>query len=121
VDYSGFEVDLLPTQVTNLSRPQPMPISEQDHRRIAMTMPVRSGNLNDRVHLRIGGVLPSPQLTILETPLRISVRGATSLRCELPTKIPPSECQQFVYASAYEQSRGPSGGRAEFPQDVICW
>jgi hypothetical protein len=46
MEHRTVEVDLVPVQVADLGRPQPVPEGKQDHGRVTMAMPVALGGLD---------------------------------------------------------------------------
>ena len=77
----GFEVDLLPAQVDDFGRPQAVPISQKHHERVAPTLAVLSGGLDQGLHFGRSEVFSCSQLGTWRT-LRATVRftfvGATN-------------------------------------------
>jgi hypothetical protein len=46
-----IKVDLLPTKIDKLGRAQPVPESEQDHRRVPVALPIAPGRLDEALDL----------------------------------------------------------------------
>jgi hypothetical protein len=64
VKHRALEVDLVPPQVDELRHPQAMTVRHEDHGRVPMTPPVRSGGDHQPLDLRIGEVLAGPEIGI---------------------------------------------------------
>ncbi len=60
-------MDLLPAQVDYLSRSQAMPVSQEDHQGITVTVAIVLGHIDQSFHLSIGQVLPGPQIGIFQS------------------------------------------------------
>jgi hypothetical protein len=59
VQATGIELDLVPLQIAELGRSQAVPIGDQDHGRIAVTMAARfAGGRHQRLDLSAGQILP---------------------------------------------------------------
>ena len=58
------EVDGVPAQRHQFDRPQAMPVGEQHHGGVAMTIAVASGRFHELLHLGIGEVLARPRFRI---------------------------------------------------------
>jgi hypothetical protein len=69
------EVNLVPTQVADLGSPQPVPVGEEDHRRVTMAVTVVPRGLEQGLDLAWGQVLSGPELGVL-LPLRAGVSKA---------------------------------------------
>jgi hypothetical protein len=65
VEHGAVEVDLVPTEVADLGRPQAVPAGQQDHGGIAMALPVALGRLDQLPDLVGREVLAGPELGIL--------------------------------------------------------
>jgi hypothetical protein len=65
MEHAAFEIDLIPTKVADLGRPQPVPEGEQDHGGVAVTVPVALGRLDQLPDLVGREVLAGPQLDVL--------------------------------------------------------
>src|SRR5215467_9055096 len=60
----GFEVDLIPAQVHQLSCPQAVSVSDQDHGGVALTPAVAPGGGHKFLNLALRQVLASAQVAI---------------------------------------------------------
>src|SRR5450631_2202140 len=68
MEHCAVEVDLVPAQVADLGRPQPVPEGEQDHGRVTMAMPVALGGLDHCLDLARRQVLSSPEFGVRTPP-----------------------------------------------------
>jgi hypothetical protein len=46
VQRSGVEIDLLPAKITDFGCTEPMPERKQDHKRIAVALPIRASDFD---------------------------------------------------------------------------
>jgi hypothetical protein len=60
VQDSLIKVSLLPTKIDKLGRAEPVPESDQDHRRISVALPIVFGRLNEALDLCRRQVLAGP-------------------------------------------------------------
>src|SRR5271154_6453440 len=80
------EVDLVPTEVYQLTNPEAVAIGHQDHGGVALAVSVPPGGLGQALDLSIGQILPRPQFGIGFADRHGNcslVTGATSFRCDL--------------------------------------
>ena len=70
VEHGAIEVDLIPTQVANLSRAQSVPEGYQDQGGVPMAAAVGLGSLDQGVDLARRQVLTSPKLGVRSADLR---------------------------------------------------
>jgi hypothetical protein len=61
----GFEVDLFPTQVDQLGRSQAMPVGQQHHERVTVTVAIGLGCLDQRLSLIVRQMLAGTDIGIL--------------------------------------------------------
>src|SRR5258707_3966424 len=133
VEHSAIEVDLVPAQVADLGRPEPMPEGDQDHARIAMAVAVGFGGLDQGFDLTKRQVLAGAKLGVRSAcpqcaraigflgsrrpvdACRRFLNGARRRNCSenfswrdqlecLFNEIPSSELELFVLHIKYEQS-----------------
>jgi hypothetical protein len=64
VEHRAIEVDLIPPQVADLSRPQPVPEGEQDHSRVTMAGAVAFGRLDQALDLAERQVLAGAKIGV---------------------------------------------------------
>jgi hypothetical protein len=64
VQSGGIEIDLLPAQVDNFGCPQAMPIGNEDHRRVSVTVSVAFRCLNELLNLGLGQVLAAAKFAV---------------------------------------------------------
>ena len=64
VDLGMREVDMVPAQIDQLLRAQAVAIRDQDHSRVAMTMPIVPGRLDELLDLVGRQVLARPKFNI---------------------------------------------------------
>ena len=69
-----IKVGLLPTKIDKLGRAEPVPESDQDHRRVTVALPIVLGRLDEALDLCRRQVLAGPQLPIGWTPGRAALR-----------------------------------------------
>jgi hypothetical protein len=62
VEHGAVEVDLVPAQVARFGRPEALPVGQQDHGRVPVTVPITSDCLDQRLDLVGGEVLSGPEL-----------------------------------------------------------
>jgi hypothetical protein len=74
VEHGAVEVDLVPSEVADLGRPQAVPVSEEHHGRVSVAVPVSPRGLNQPLDLAGGEVLPGPEVGVLR-PSRNSKYG----------------------------------------------
>ena len=65
-----IEIDGVPTQRHQFDGAQPMPIGDQHHGRVAMTVAIIAGGLDQSLDLGLGEVLTRPDLGIGPAPGR---------------------------------------------------
>jgi len=103
----AIEAHLVPAQVANLGRPEPVPKGDQDHGRIPMTVAVSLRGLDQGVDLagcQCSRVLSSAfGRRVGATVRKISV-GTTNFSAELSNEIPSPELELFGLCIKYEQS-----------------
>jgi hypothetical protein len=58
---AGLEIDCFPTQSHKLCNPQPMPIGDQGHGGVTMSVPIIAGGFDQPLNLGIGEVFPAPE------------------------------------------------------------
>ena len=58
------KVCLLPTKIDKLGRAEPVPESDQDHRRVPVALPIVLGRLDEALDLCRRQVLTGPQLSV---------------------------------------------------------
>src|SRR6516225_5483271 len=75
-----IKVGLLPTKIDKLGRAEPVPESDQDHRRVTVALPVDLGRLDEALDLRRRQVLAGPQLPVRWTPSRAALRYCALFR-----------------------------------------
>jgi hypothetical protein len=63
--HRAAEVDLVPTQVAGLRGTQAVPLGQEDHGGVAVTVAVAPGSLDQGFDLLVGQVLAGPQLGVL--------------------------------------------------------
>src|SRR5215472_6372927 len=81
----GFEVDLIPAQVHQLSCPQAVSVSDQDHGGVAVTPAVAPGSGHKLLDLGLGQVLASAQVAIGAPPrCNCSFYGSWCDQLEVP-------------------------------------
>jgi hypothetical protein len=61
---SGTKIDLFPAQVDNFGCPQAMPIGNEDHRRVSVTVSVAFRCLNELLNLGLGQVLAAAKFAV---------------------------------------------------------
>ena len=81
MDLPVGKVDGVPAQRHQLDRPQAMPVGEQHHGGVAMTIAVASGRFHELLHLGIGEVLSRPRCGI-----RSSSRRPAWLNCPINSR-----------------------------------
>ena len=64
MEHGAAEVDLVPAQVANLRRPEPVPKGGQDHGRVSMAVSVGLGGLDQGVDFAGYQVLAGAQLGV---------------------------------------------------------
>ena len=83
VEDGAVEVDLVPAKVADLGSPQAVPVGQQDHGGVAVTVAVAPGGLDQRLDLVGGQVLPGPQSAFFARfggTVRFTSVGATTRR-----------------------------------------
>jgi hypothetical protein len=80
VHHRLIEVDLLSTKIDKLGRAQPMPESDQDHRRVAVALSIVLGRLDEALDLCRGQVLSGPQHSVRGTPGAMALRDCALLK-----------------------------------------
>jgi hypothetical protein len=75
-----IKVGLLLTKIDKLRRAESVPESDQDHRRVTMTLPIVLGRLDEALDLRRRQVLASPQLSVWWAPGRVPPRNCALFR-----------------------------------------
>jgi len=86
VEYCAIEVDLIPAEVAQLSRAQPVPESHQDHGRIPVAVPVLLGGLDQGVDFAGCEVFSSTKLGV-RSPCRCNCSKNFSWRDQLECRI----------------------------------
>jgi hypothetical protein len=64
MEHRAVEVDLVPAQVADLGRPEPVTKGEQDYGRVTMAMSVALGGLDHCLDLGRRQALSSPELGV---------------------------------------------------------
>ena len=64
VEHCATEVDLVPAQVADFARPEPVPEGDQDHGRVPMAVAVGLGGLDQRLDLAGRQVLARAKLGV---------------------------------------------------------
>jgi hypothetical protein len=65
----ALQIDLIPAERAQLRRPQPMPVRDEDHRRVAMTIPpARPRAFDELPHFLDGEIFARPALRIQKPP-----------------------------------------------------
>jgi hypothetical protein len=64
VKSGGSEIYLLPAQVNNFGGSQAMPIGNEDHRRVSVTVSVTLRGLDELLNLGFGQVFAAAKLTV---------------------------------------------------------
>jgi hypothetical protein len=85
VEHRAVEVDLVPAKVADLSRSQAVPVGQQDHGGVAVTVPVAPSGLGQRLDLVRGEVLAGAQVGVL-LPLRSNCSFYFSWRDQLEVR-----------------------------------
>jgi hypothetical protein len=84
VEDGTVEVDLVQAKVADFGSTQAVPVGQQDHDGIAVTVAVAPGRPDQRLDLIGGEVLPGPKLGVLrplrEETVRFTSVGATTRR-----------------------------------------
>ena len=75
-----IKVGLLPTKIDKLGRAEPVPESDQDHRRVTVAPPIALGRLDEALDLCRRQVLAGPQLSVRWTPGRTALRHCALFR-----------------------------------------
>jgi hypothetical protein len=73
VEHRTVEVDLVPTQIADLGRPQTVTVGQQDHGGVAMTVAIALGGLEQRLYLGRRQMFPRSEV-------RVRLPGRTTLR-----------------------------------------
>src|SRR5262245_25249061 len=58
VQSTGVQLDLVPLEVAELGRSEPVTVGEQDHRAIAVPVAIPAGGIHQPIDLGLGQVLP---------------------------------------------------------------
>ena len=118
----AIEIDLIPAQVHDLGRAQPVPEGDQDHGRIAVPVAVLPRRSHQRLDLLLGQVFAGSQVAFLARrgiTVRFSMAGVTSLRCVLPMEIVLFIAALFGVQPFYEQSLAAAHGRRGMRRSAV--
>jgi hypothetical protein len=107
MEHGAAEVDLVPAEVANLGRPEPVPEGDQDHGRVPMTVAVGLGGVDQGVDLAGRQVLAGAQLGV--RPPRYPRRRRF---LDAPSTAPN-------VATVRKTSVGGSTGNADFSNEII--
>jgi hypothetical protein len=70
VEHCKLEMDLLPTQIDQFRRPEPVAVGQQDHRGVAVRVPIALGPVDQRFNLVATQIFAGPKLAIGPAPRR---------------------------------------------------
>ncbi len=114
VEHSAIEVDLVPAQVADLGRPQPMPEGDQDHARIAMAVAVGFGGLDQGFDLTKRQVLAGAKLGV-----RSACPQCARAIGFLGSRRPVDACRRFLDGARRRNVRKISVGAINWSAEFV--